>query len=154
MWAYDPAMKPVTVSAEVARPGQEVYEHLDVLANHEAFLDHLFTDWRFSGPSRGVGARARARANVPASQDWTEFEIVESESARIVEEGVGAGGKRRTRGTYRFEPLASGGTRISFELAWLEASRIERLGAPLTRAFVRRANGRSMRRLAKQLDRR
>jgi hypothetical protein len=36
-------------------------------------------------------------------------------------------------------------------LAWLEAPRLEQLGAPLSRAFIRRANGKAMRRLAKLL---
>jgi hypothetical protein len=146
-------VKPVTVSATVPKSTQEVYEFLEVLANHEAFLDHLFADWEFSGPKRGVGAKAQARVNVPGSQDWTDFEIVEVGPNRIVEEGVGAKGKRRTRGTYRLEELSEGGTRISFELSWLEASRLERLGPPLTRAFTHRANGKAMRRLAKQLKR-
>jgi uncharacterized membrane protein len=145
-------VKPVTVSVTVEKPRQDVYEFLEVLANHEAFTDHLFTDWKFSGPRRGVGAQARARVNAPSSREWTEFEIVEAEpDQRIVEEGVGAGGKRRTRGTYLLEDLPEGKTRISFELAWQEVPRIERLAPPLNRAFVRRANGRSMRRLAKQL---
>ncbi len=145
-------MKPVTVSTSVAKPVAEVYEFLKVLANHEGFMDHMLVDWRFSGASRGVGARAKARANTVGSQDWTEFEIVAADPpGRIVEEGVGSGGKRHTRGTYRLEPLPDGGTAISFELEWLEASRLERLGSPLIRAFVRRTDGKAMRRLAKQL---
>lgn len=146
-------MKPVTVSATVATPVQEVYDFLDLLANHEGFLDHWLVDWEFSGPARGLGARARARANTIGSQDWTDFEVVETEPpTRIVEEGVGAGGKRRTRGTYRLEAPPEGGTKISFELEWLEASRAERLVPPLSRAFVRRVNAKSMSRLAKQLS--
>ena len=146
-------MKPVSVSATVAVPVAEVYEFLDVLANHEQFNDHMLVDWKFSGPQRGVGARARARANTVGSQDWTDFEIVEAEPpSRIVEEGVGADGKRHTRGTYRLEELPDGGTRISFELEWLQASRLERLGSPLIRAFVRRSDGKAMRRLARQLS--
>jgi hypothetical protein len=146
-------MKPVTVSTTVAKPVAEVYEFLDVLANHEAFNDHMLVDWKFSGPSRGVGARAQARANTVGSQDWTDFELVEADPpTRIVEEGVSAGGKRRTRGTYRLEQLPDGGTRVSFELEWLQASRAERLAPPLIRAFVRRTNGKAMRRLAKQLS--
>jgi polyketide cyclase/dehydrase/lipid transport protein len=146
-------MKPVTVSTEVAKPIAEVYEFLEVLANHEGFNDHMLVDWDFSGPRRGVGARAQARANTIGSQDWTDFEVVEAEPpGLIVEEGVGNGGKRRTRGTYRLEQLPGGGTKVSFELEWLEAARAERLAPSLIRAFVRRANGKAMRRLAKQLE--
>jgi len=145
-------MKPVTVSATVTKSPQEVYDFLDVLANHEGFLDHWLIEWKFSGPSRGVGAKARAKANTIGSQDWTDFEVVEAEPpTRIVEQGDGNGGKRRTRGTYRLEGLADGGTRISFELEWLQASKAERLIPAMTRAFVRRVNAKSMSRLAKQL---
>jgi hypothetical protein len=145
-------MKPVTVSIAVAKPVEEVFDFLDALANHERFLDHFLIDWSFSGAKRGIGARARARANTPASQDWTEFEVIAAEApSLLVEEGVGAGAKRRTRGTYRLEGQSDGQTEVSFELAWLEASRAERLCPPLTRAFIRRPNAKAMRRLAKLL---
>ncbi len=146
-------MKPVTVSTVVARPAREVYEFLIVLANHESFLDHFLVKWKFSGPPRGVGAKGVAKADAPGSQDWTEFEIVEAKApSLIVEEGVGAGGKRHTRGTYRLEERGEGETEVSFDLEWLEASRAERLCPPLMRAFVRRPNQKAMRRLAKQLS--
>ena len=147
-------MKPVTVSTTVSKPRQEVFDFLDVAANHESFMDHLFTGWSFSGPARGVGAKTKVRVSAPGSNESMEIEVVEVEApARIVEEGVSANGKRRTRGTFRLEEPADGGTRISFELAWLQAPRAERLFPALNRAFVRRANGKGMRRLAKQLAR-
>jgi hypothetical protein len=139
----------------VSQPVEEVYDFLDVLSNHEGFLDHFLVDWKFSGPARGVGAKAEARASAPMSQDWTEFEVVEAERPRrIVEEGVGLKGKRRTRGTYRLEALPNGGTGISFELAWIEAARAESLVPPMTRAFIKRPNRKAMRRLAKLLGER
>lgn len=146
-------MKPVTVEATVARPTSEVFEFLDALANHERFLDHYLVDWKFEGPKRGVGAKARARVDAPASQDHFEFEVTESEAPRrIVEQGVSSNGKRRTQGTYRLESLPDGGTRIEFELAFEELPRSERLIPPLTRAFAKRVNAKAMRRLGKQLD--
>lgn len=145
-------MKPVTVSIEVPQPVEEVFDYLAVLANHESFLDHFLVDWKFSGPPRGVGAKAEARASAPMSQDWTDFEIVEiEEPSRIVEEGVGLKGKRRTRGTYRLRSLPGGGTEISFELEWLEAARAESLIPAMTRAFIRRPNAKALRRLAREL---
>ncbi|HEY8808728.1 MAG TPA: SRPBCC family protein, partial [Solirubrobacterales bacterium] len=142
-------MKPVTVFTVVARPVAEVYEFLDVLANHAGFMDHMLINWKFSGPERGVGARAEAKANTIGSQDWTDFEIVEADPPnRIVEEGIGNGGKRHTRGTYRLEELPDRGTKISFELEWLKTARAERLIPPMTRAFIHRVNAKSMRRLA------
>jgi uncharacterized protein YndB with AHSA1/START domain len=146
-------VKPVTVSVTVARPAQEVFDFLAVLANHESFLDHFLVDWRFSGSERGVGAKGAARTDAPGSQDWTDFEIVAADPPQLlVEQGVGAGGKRRTRGTYRLEELPDGRTRVSFELEWLEASRAERLVPPLTRAFIRRPSAKAMRRLAGRLQ--
>ncbi len=146
-------MKPVTVSTVVARPIAEVYDFLDVLANHESFTDHVLIKWKFSGPARGVGAKAEAKANTPGSQDWTDFEVVEAKPpVRIVEEGIGNGSKRHTRGTYRLEELPEGKTKISFELEWLKTARAERLIPPMTRAFLHRVNAKSMRRLAKQLS--
>jgi ribosome-associated toxin RatA of RatAB toxin-antitoxin module len=145
-------MKPVTVAAAVAKPPAEVFEFLDVLPNHEGFLDHYLTDWKFSGPQRGVGAKAEARVNTTMSQDWFEFEVTEVEAPRrIVEQGVSSGGKRKTQGTYRFEETADGGTRIEFELAFEQLPRSERLIPPLTRAFAKRVNAKALRRLAKQL---
>ncbi len=147
-------MKPVTVSTVVSKPRQEVFEFLDLLANHEGFMDHLFVDWSFSGPARGVCAKARARVHAPGSREFAEFEVVEAAAPdRLVEQGVSANGKRRTRGTYRLEELPEGGTKISFELAWDAVPRSERLVPPLARQFIRRANGKAMRRLAKRLDR-
>lgn len=145
-------MKPVTVSIAAPQPVEEVFDYLVVLANHETFLDHFLVDWKFSGPQRGVGAKAEARASAPMSQDWTEFEIVEvEEPLRIVEEGVGLKGKRRTRGTYRLLSLPGGGTEISFELEWISSARAESLIPAMTRAFIRRPNAKAMRRLASQL---
>jgi uncharacterized protein YndB with AHSA1/START domain len=145
-------MKPVTVSVDTPKSREDVYAFLDVLANHEAFTDHLMDRWEFSEPRAGVGAKATARVRAPGSNEVISIEVVEAEPPRrIVEEDIGARGRRRTRGTYTLEELPNGGTRISFELAWLEAPRLERLGAPLSRAFIRRANGKAMRRLAKLL---
>jgi hypothetical protein len=89
------------------------------------------------------------------SQDWTEKEVIEADPpGRIIEEDVSAKGKRRTRSTYRLEDLPGGGTRISMKYEWLKAPRLERLIPPLNGAFTRRANRKSLRRLAKQLRKR
>jgi hypothetical protein len=146
-------MKPVSVAIEVPRQPDEVYEFLDVLGNHERFTDHFLLDWELSGPNRGVGARAGLGVKSPGPDDWLDMEVIEAERPRTTtEESVSAKGRRRTRGTYRLEPLPDGGTGVTFELAWLEAPLSERLAAPLTRAVVRRANARSLQRLAEMLD--
>jgi uncharacterized protein YndB with AHSA1/START domain len=148
-------MKPITVSTTVDQPREEVFAFLDVLANHESFTDHMLVDWSFSGPAAGVGARSRMRANLPGPKDWVELEVLSAEApATSVEETVGAGGRRRTRGTYRLTELPTGGTRVEFELAFLAVPRRERLMMPLLRGWLRRGNEKAMRRLAHRLAQR
>jgi uncharacterized protein YndB with AHSA1/START domain len=144
---------PVTVSIEVARPRQEVFDYVDVLANHERWMSRLYKDWSFEGPKRGVGAIAKAQVDAPAARERVSFEVVESTAPeRIVEAGQSAHGKRETRGTYRFSELPSGGTRIEFELAWVKAPRTERLVPFVSRAFMGRALGKAMKTLAELLE--
>jgi ribosome-associated toxin RatA of RatAB toxin-antitoxin module len=146
-------MKSVKTTATVARSPQEVFEFLDLFPNHARFLDHYLTEWTFSGPERGVGAKARARASALGSQDWFEFVVVDSEApSRNVEEGTSAGGKRKTRGSYHLEEAPGGGTKINFELEFLEVPRSERIAPFLTRAFAKRVNGKAIRRLVKLLE--
>jgi uncharacterized protein YndB with AHSA1/START domain len=140
---------PVTVSIDVPQARPDVYAFLDVLANHEPFTDHMLVDWSCSGPDRGVGARARVNSKAGGRKEPVEIEVVEAEApARIVERNVSAGGRRVGQGTYELTELPSGGTRIAFTYAWLQAPRADRLLAPLVRALLRRGNARAMERLA------
>jgi hypothetical protein len=146
-------VKPVTVSVEVPNSTHQVYEFLEVLGNHEAFMDHFMVDWQLSGPKRGVGAKANVRVKATVEKDWTDVKIVEVDAdRRLVEETIGGpSGKRRTRGTYRLEALPDGGSRIRFELEMVEMPRSERLMGPLNRAYVKRVNRKAMKRLAQRL---
>jgi hypothetical protein len=145
-------MKPVTVSITVPQRREDVFELIDVLGNHEGFTDHFLVDWTVSGPAAGVGAAARMRVKKPGPADWLEMTVTAADPPRsTTEESVSANGRRRTRGTYVLDQLHDGGTRISFELAWLETPTSERMIAPLTRAIVRRNNARSLTRLAEVL---
>jgi uncharacterized protein YndB with AHSA1/START domain len=145
-------MRPVTVTTTVSQPREEVYDFLNVLGNHEGFNDHFLVDWELSGPRSGVGARARMRVKAPGPDDVIDMEVIEAERPRrTVEESVGAKGRRRTRGTYTLEEAPAGGTRVSFELAWLEAPATERLISPLARAVVRRNSARALERLGDAL---
>lgn len=144
---------PVTVSVEVARPRQEVFDYVDVLANHEHWMSLLYKSWTFEGPRRGVGAIARAQVDAPSAREKVSFEVIESVAPeRIVEKGESAHGKRETRGTYRFTELDGGGTRIEFELEWLKAPRTERVVPFLSRSFMHRALGKAMKKLAALLE--
>jgi ribosome-associated toxin RatA of RatAB toxin-antitoxin module len=146
-------VKAVTVSVEVPNPPQQVYEYLEVLGNHERFMDHFMVDWELSGPRKGVGAKANVRVKATAEKDWTDVEIVEADAGRrLVEETVGGpSAQRRTRGTYLLESLPDGGTSISFELDVIEMPRTERLMGPLNRAYVKRINRKAMKRLKERL---
>jgi ribosome-associated toxin RatA of RatAB toxin-antitoxin module len=144
-------LRPVTVTTTVPQSPEEVFDVIDDLAAHEEFTDHFLVDWTTSGPATGVGGRARMRVKKPGKADWMDLEVTQSERPlKTVEESIGAGGKRHTRGTYVLQP-AGDGTRISFTLEWLAAPLSERLGAPLVRAVTKRSNAESLRRLAQKL---
>jgi ribosome-associated toxin RatA of RatAB toxin-antitoxin module len=140
---------PVAVSIEVARPRQEVFDFVDVVANHEGIFKTLYKDWSFEGPKRGVGAVAKAQVDAPAAREKVTFKVSESTvPERIVEEVESAHGKRETRNTYRFTELDGGRTRVEFELEWLKAPRTEKWAPPVSRAFMARAYGKALKRLA------
>ena len=110
MW-YMP--KPVTVSIDLPQPRVKVYEHLDVLANHEPFNDHLMRDWQLSGPPSGVGAVARVRTKALGVSDVVDIEVIEAVAAeRIVERNTAAKAGRVGQGTYVLADRPDGGTHV------------------------------------------
>lgn len=150
MW-YMP--KPVTVSIDLPQPRSSVYEFLDLMANHEAFNDHLMTDWQLSGPPRGVGSAARVRTKALGVSDVVDIEVVEAAAPeRIVERNTAAKAGRVGQGTYTLSDRSGGGTHVEFEYRWLVTPFVDRLAAPLARAFIRRNNTTAMGRLAEQLS--
>ncbi|MGK2947247.1 MAG: SRPBCC family protein [Acidimicrobiales bacterium] len=143
---------PVTVSVDIPRPREEVFDFLDVMANHEGFNDHLMRDWDLSGPARGVGSRARVRTKALGVTDVVDFEVTEVVAPKlIVEVNVAQKAGRTAQGTYTLAELPTGGTRVTFEFRWLVAPLADRLAGPLVRAFIRRNNTIAMRRLAEAL---
>jgi carbon monoxide dehydrogenase subunit G len=145
-------MKPVRVSIDVPQSREQVYDFLDVMANHEPFTNHLLQDWRYSGPDHGVGSKARVTVKTAGRTDTIDIEVIAGERPRsIVEQNVGAGGRRIATGTYTLDSLPDGGTRIVFEYAWKQAPLTERLAAPAVRSILARGNQRAMERLAEQL---
>ena len=141
--------KPVTVSIDVPQPPEEVFNFLDVMANHEPFTNHLLRDWELSGPARGVGSKARVRVRALGVSDIVDIEVVDAEApTRIVERNVATKAGRTAQGTYTLEPAPSGGTHVAFEYRWIVTPLLDRVAAPLVRAFIRRTNETAMRRLA------
>ena len=146
-------MKPVEVSTVIHRPIAEVYAHLDVLANHEAFTDHFLVDWQLRGPASGVGASVTMSVRAPGRTEEVELTVIDAEPpVRTVEETVGAGGRRRTRGTYTLAEVDPDHTEVRFAIDPLEVPRSERPLWPLSRAWLRRQNARSLERLREQLE--
>jgi len=144
--------KPVTVSVDVPQAPEDVFDFLDVMANHEPFTDHLLRDWELSGPARGVGSKARVHVRALGMSDVVDIEVVDAEApTRIVERNVATRIGRTAQGTYTLTPDGSGGTHIAFEYRWITAPLVDRLTAPLVRAYIRRTNETAMRRLAEQL---
>jgi Polyketide cyclase / dehydrase and lipid transport len=146
-------IEPVTVSIDVPQDRESVYAYLDVMANHEAFTDHMLTNWRVSGPPTGVGSKANVTAKVGAITDESEIEVFEVEPGRMIRErSIAAKGKRIAHGTYTLSDLAGGGTHIEFEFALQKVPAIERPFLPLMRKLVRKGNERAMERLAALLN--
>src|SRR3954454_18655160 len=143
---------PVTVSVDVPQRRADVYAFLDVMANHESFTDHMLVDWRCSGPTSGVGARANVTAKAGGRSEPVEFEVVEAEEGRLIRErNWAAKGKRVGTGTYVLSDNADGGTHVEFTFAFEKVPALERPLVPLMRRMIRSGNERSMRRLAEQL---
>src|SRR3712207_3363994 len=110
-------MHPVLASLTVDRPIEEVYDHLAVLGSHEAFTDHMLTDWTVDGPPSGPGAHARVKAK--GVRGYVDITVFEDERPRMIaERSVSGGGARQSRGTYYLAPEGEGRTSVTFELAF------------------------------------
>jgi hypothetical protein len=142
----------VSVSTTVPAPLAEVHTLLDDLSAHRRWTDHFLVDWELIGDPRGVGAKARFRAKGAGPNATGEIEVISSTPTRIVEEG--RGGKdlaRRTRGTYELTPADDGGTVVTFTNEVWPTSRVDALGAPLAKAYLRRNNAKALGRLRQLL---
>ena len=142
----------VSVSTTVPAPLDEVHELLDDLSAHRRWTDHFLVDWELIGDPHGVGAKARYRAKGAGPNARGEIEVISSTATRIVEQG--RGGKdlaRRTRGTYELAPAEGGATEVTFTNDVWPSSRVDALGAPLAKAYLRRNNAKALERLRQLL---
>lgn len=142
-------MKPVSVSIDVDRPREDVYDFIAPLANHERFTDHVLKNWRVSEDGRTVNVTVHA----PGQKLEAEIVALEEERpSRTVERTTSAGGRRSTLGTYRLTDTPGGGTHVEFEITYESAPLADRLTAPIGRAFLKKVNTRSMERLKALLE--
>jgi uncharacterized protein YndB with AHSA1/START domain len=145
-------VEPITVSATISRPREEIFEYLADIANHAEFTDHYLVDWRLTREdSYGRGAGARFRIKAPLNRfGWADMTLAEVQAPfRIVERGRGGKYNRiKMLGVYELSPGAGGTTRVTYTFETdpvLPSDRImEILGG---RAWTKRKAGRAMRRL-------
>ena len=111
-------MDPVTSSVTIDKPREEVFAYLADIANHAAFMDSLFTDWRLTrveSYGKGAGARFRSQARMDRF-GWGDLTFLEIEPPRRIV-GVGRGGKDNRIKTYcewTLEPAGAGATKVTF----------------------------------------
>ena len=140
-------MKPLVFNAVVNRPRQQVYEHLADLRNHEPFTDHFLIDWE------GSASSVRVRVKAPGRSEVVEINEIQSVvPSKLAERTTGAGGKRTSTGTYTLEEDGPNRTRVRFEFVIEKMPAFERPLLPLTKAWVRRVNGKALERLPEALE--
>jgi uncharacterized protein YndB with AHSA1/START domain len=145
-------VNPVTVSIVVSAPREQVFDYLQDIANHSEFTDHYLVDWHLTRlDSVGAGAGARFRVKAPGNRfSWGDVTFAEVQRPhRIVEVGrTGKNNRIRTLGVYELDPAAAGSTRVRFTFETAPATLSDRLLEGLgARGWLRRKNGRAMRRL-------
>src|SRR3954453_9490313 len=83
VWHMTTPPQPVTVTIDGPQPRTAVYDYLDVMANHEAFTDHMLTNWRLSGPATGIGSKAQVTTKMGAMTDEASIEVFEIDPGRM-----------------------------------------------------------------------
>jgi uncharacterized protein YndB with AHSA1/START domain len=149
---------PVSVSAVISAPREQVFDYLQDIANHSEFTDHYLVDWHLTRiDSVGLGAGARFRVKARGNRfSWADVSFVEVERPRkIVEVGrTGKNNRIRTLGTWELAQGASGTTRVRFTVQTIPATLSDRLLESLgARSWTRRKNERAVRRLRAIIER-
>jgi uncharacterized protein YndB with AHSA1/START domain len=148
---------PITVSASISRPREEVFEYLADIANHAEFTDHYLIDWHLTREnSYGKGAGARFRIKAPLARfAWGDMTFADVQPPyRILEHGrSGKYNRVRMLGTYTLTPGPSDTTVVEYTLetepAMLSDRLMEMFGG---RSWMRRQAAKSLRRLRRILE--
>jgi uncharacterized protein YndB with AHSA1/START domain len=149
---------PVTVTALIDRPRDEVFDYLADIANHPEFSDHYLEDFRLLRlDSRGAGAGARFKLAAPLNRfSWADMTFVEVERPhRIV--AFGRGGKfnrNKTTTIWTLDEAAGGATRLEMMTETEPALLTDRFIEGVTgyRPWMKRNAGRAIRRLQSILE--
>jgi uncharacterized protein YndB with AHSA1/START domain len=150
-------MGPVSFSAVISKPREEVFEYLADIANHAEFSDHYLTDWHLTRErSYGTGAGARFRIKMPLARfSWADMTFAEMDPPfRIVEHGRGGKYNRiRLLGTYTLKDGPDETTNVEYRFETWPALPSDRLLEALGRsAWTRRQTAKAMRRLRAILE--
>ncbi|MGN6170644.1 MAG: SRPBCC family protein [Solirubrobacteraceae bacterium] len=150
-------MDPITVSASVSRPREEVFEYLADIANHAEFTDHYLVDWHLTREnSYGKGAGARFRIKAPLARfAWGDMTFADVQPPyRIVEHGrSGKFNRVRVLGTYTLSPGPSDTTVVQYTLETEPVMLSDRLMEMFAgRSWTRRQAAKSLRRLRRILE--
>lgn len=150
-------MEPFTVSTNIQRPREEIYEYLADIANHAEFTDHYLTDWHLTRvDTYGQGAGARFRIRAPLQRfAWADMVLAELQPPyRILEHGRGGKYNRiRMLGVYTLQPVSGGATKVQYTFETeprLPSDKLmEILGG---RSWTKRKAARAMKRLRAILE--
>jgi hypothetical protein len=150
-------MEPFTVSTNIEKPREQVYEYLLDIANHAEFSDHYLVDWHLTRTNTyGQGAGARFRSKAPLQRfAWGDMVIADLDPPfKILERGRGGKFNRiRMLGVYTLQPTSGGGTRVQYtfetEPSQLSDKLMENL---IVRSWTKRKATKAMRRLRAILE--
>ncbi len=146
-------MEPVTVTAFIARPREEIVAYLSDVANHPEFKDHFLEDWHLlREDSEGQGAGARFRVKLPFNRfSWADYTLVEIAPGRIVERGrSGKFNRNRTMGIWTLTEQPGGQTRVEYRFEAESTMPSDRLRE--SRGWWKRKTAKSLRRLQSILE--
>jgi hypothetical protein len=108
-------MRPVTVTAHISAPCEEIFDFVGDLSRRPAFADHYLKEYRLARVNPvGKGAAARFLLDAPIFSERADLAITEYERPRrIVEEGrIGLRGRSRLVAIYDFTVESEGSTRV------------------------------------------
>lgn len=145
-------MNPVTVSIDIDKPREELFDYLADVANHPEFCDHFLTDWRLTREdSYGTGAGARFKGTRRLTRyGWADMALVEVDPPRqMVAHGRGGMFNRiRAVTVWSLESGAGGITHVEVTTETAPATATDRMSEALgQRAWARRGWRKALRRL-------
>ena len=117
------------------------------------WTDHFLVDWELIGDPHGVGAKARFRAKGAGPNARGEIEVLSSTPDADRRGGAWRQGLQPAHARHlRLAPADGGGTVVTFTNEVWPSSRLDALGTPLAKAYLRRNNAKALERLRDLLD--